>query len=74
MHRIGDELKSLAAKAEFPLQILPTVKVTTVEQAANVQKGDFDVILLYAASNGALFRPCCAADPRRDTVVFVRHS
>jgi hypothetical protein len=73
MRRIADELKALKAKAEFPLEILPTAKVTTVEQAANVQKGDFDVVLLYAASNGALFRPCCAADPRRDTVVFVRH-
>ena len=49
------------------------MKVTTAERAANVQKGDFDTVLLYAASNGTLFRPCCAADPRRDTVVFVRH-
>jgi hypothetical protein len=73
MRRIGDELKSLQDKAEFPLEILPPVKVTTAEQAANVQKGNFDAVLLYAASNGGLFRPCCATDPRRDTVVFVRH-
>ena len=63
MHRIADELNLLKAKAEFPLEILPTVKVTTVEQAANVQKGDFDVVLLYAASNGTLFRPCARPIP-----------
>ena len=73
MQRIGGELKALSAKADFPLEILPTAKVTTTEQAANLQKGDFDAVLLYAASNASLFRPCCAADPKRDTVVFVRH-
>jgi hypothetical protein len=73
MRRIAAELKSLAAKADFPLELLPTVKVTTVEQAGNLQKGDFDAVLLYAASNAKLFRPCCAADPKRDTVVFLRH-
>ena len=30
-------------------------------------------MLLYAASNASLFHPCCAADPKRDTIVFVRH-
>lgn len=73
MQRIAKELQDLSGKADFPLEILPTVKVTTTEQAANLQKGDFDAILLYAASNAGLFRPCCAADPKRDTVVFVRH-
>jgi hypothetical protein len=73
MMRIAGELKALPAKAGFPLEILPLVKVTTVEQARNLQKNDFDAVLLYAASNRELFLPCCAADPRRDTVVFVRH-
>ena len=73
MQRIAGELKALSAEADFPLEILPTAKVTTREQAANVQQGDFDVVLLYAASNASLFQPCCAADPQRDTVVFVRH-
>jgi len=73
MQRIAGELKALSAKADFPLEILPAAKVTTPEQAANVQKGDFDVVLLYAASNARVFQPCCAADPKRDTVVFVRH-
>jgi hypothetical protein len=73
MQRIAGELKALSAKADFPLELLPTVKVTKAEEAANVQKGDFDAVLLFAASNAGLFRPSCAADPRRDTVVFVRH-
>ena len=73
MQRIAGELKALSARADFPLEILPLAKVTTTEQAANVQQGDFDVVLLYAASNAGLFQPCSAADPRRDTVVFVRH-
>jgi len=73
MQRIGDELKNLSARADFPLELLPPVKVTTVEQAAEVQRGDFDVALLYAASNARLFLPCCTAAPERDTVVFVRH-
>jgi len=73
LQRIERELKDLLAKADFPLEILPTAKVTNIEQAANLQKGDFDVVLLYAASNAGLFRPCCAADPKRDAVVFVRH-
>ncbi|MBN2473377.1 MAG: hypothetical protein JXB62_02120 [Pirellulales bacterium] len=73
MRRIGGELTALSARADFPLEMLPPAKVTTAEQAASVQRGDFDVVLLYAASNAGLFRPCCAADPRRDTIVFVRH-
>lgn len=73
LQRIAGELKALGAKADFPLEILPTVKVTAPEQAAHFQKGDFDAVLLYAASGANLFGPSCAAAPNRDTVVFVRH-
>ena len=45
MQRIAAELEGSRAKADFPLEILPTAKVTTAEQAANLQKGDFDVVL-----------------------------
>ena len=40
MQRIDGELKALSARADFPLEILPMAKVTTPEQAANVQQGD----------------------------------
>lgn len=73
VQRIDGELKALAKRADFPLDILPLAKVTTLEQAASVQQGQFDVVLLYAASNAGLFKPCSAADPRRDTIIFVRH-
>ncbi len=73
MQRIAGELRALSQRADFPLEILPPVKVTTTEQAEGLQQGDFDVVLLYAASNASLFHPCCAADRQRDTIVFVRH-
>jgi len=74
MQRIARELADVSTKADFPLQFLTPIKVTTVEQAAQVQRRDFDVALLYAASNAQLFGPCCAQDPKRDTIVFVRHN
>lgn len=73
MQRIAGELEALRAKADFPLEILPTAKVTTPEEAAAMQEGDFDVVLLHAASNARLFSLSAAADPKRDTVLFVRH-
>ncbi len=47
--RITGELKKLAAQAEFPLEIRPVLAVKTVEQAANIAQGDYDVMLMYAA-------------------------
>ena len=63
MLRIAEELKALAAKADFPLEVLPAAKVTTVEQAAATAEGDFDAVLLYAASNAGLFHACCGRRP-----------
>jgi len=71
--RISVELKSLSAKADFPVTFLPLAKVTNEEQAAQVQRGDFDVVLAYTASNYAVFPHLWAKDPRRDTLVFARH-
>ena len=74
MRRIDGELRAMANRADFPLEILPLARVTTASQAAALQENAFDVVLLYAASNAPLFHACFAADPRRDTVVFVRHA
>ena len=71
--RIAVELKSLSAKADFPIEFLPLAKVTNEEQAAQVQQGDFDVVLAYTASNYEVFPHLWAKDPRRDTLVFARH-
>lgn len=74
MQRLEGELKTLAERAEFPLELLPLQKVTSRAAGEQVQKGDFDVVLLFPASGGIdLFRACCADQPQRDTVVFVRH-
>jgi hypothetical protein len=71
--RIADELKALSAKADFPVSFLPLAKVTNAEQAVQVQRGNFDVVLVYTASNYAVFPHLWAKDPRRDTLVFARH-
>jgi len=71
--RIAAELEAVSRRAEFPLTLLPLAKVTTAEQAAQVQTGDWDVILVYAASNYGVFPHCLAQDPRRDTIIFARH-
>jgi hypothetical protein len=71
--RIAAELKRLSAEADFKVEFLPLAKVTGAEQAARVQKGEFDVVLAYTASNYAVFPHLWAKDPRRDTLVFARH-
>jgi len=74
VQRIQEELKTLAARADFPLQLLPLAKVTSREAAARVHETDYDVVLLFAASGGGdLLRACFAAKPDKDTIVFVRH-
>ena len=74
MRRIGRELKALAAKADFPLELLPPAKVTSPQQGRKMQKGNFDVVLLYAATDGGgLYKASIAKAPDRDTIVFLRH-
>ena len=75
VQRIEGELKALKARAPFPIEFLPTAKVVSREAGEALQKGDFDVVLLYAASGGHdLFRACSAQDPARDTILFLRHT
>jgi len=73
--RISKELKSLSAGADFPLEILPVVKVKTVEEASQVHKNDYDVIFVYPATgSGNMLRACFAREKDKDTLIFVRHS
>jgi hypothetical protein len=71
VHRITEELKGLAAKAEFPLEILPVARAASDDAGAKLRDASpADVLLLYAA--GARFLdPCITA--RRHTIIFVRH-
>ncbi len=47
--RIGEELRRLAARAEFPLEVRPVLLAKTPEQAAAIAGGEYDVMLIYAA-------------------------
>jgi L-fucose isomerase-like protein len=70
--RITKELQALAAKAQFPLTILPVAKVTAVEAAQKIGQQDYNVTLLYASTGGGgLLRACLGLKP--DALVFVRH-
>lgn len=72
--RISQELKALAAEADFAVEMLPVIKVKTVEEAAHVHKNGYDVVLVYPATgSGDLLRACFAQQKDRDTIIFVRH-
>ncbi len=75
MGRIGKELHLLGAKADFPLKVLPTIKVTSEEEAGKIHEGEYDVVLLYPATgSGGMLRACFAKGEGRDTLIFARHS
>ncbi|MHC4728210.1 MAG: hypothetical protein ACYS17_13395, partial [Planctomycetota bacterium] len=70
--RISNELKSLSSNADFPLEILPIVKVKTAEEALEVHKNDYDVIIVYPATgSGTMLRACFAKQKDKDTIIFV---
>jgi hypothetical protein len=70
---IAQELSALSAKADFPVRVLPIVKVDSPAQVAKVHEGDYDAVIVYAASgSGDLLRACFAAKKDKDTVIFVR--
>ncbi|KPL08922.1 hypothetical protein AMJ85_07520 [candidate division BRC1 bacterium SM23_51] len=50
VNRIAKELKSLAAAAEFPMQILPVIKIKSAQEAAEARAGDHDVVTIYPAT------------------------
>ncbi|MFZ2145728.1 MAG: hypothetical protein WAV28_00795 [Sedimentisphaerales bacterium] len=72
--RISKELNSISAGADFPLEILPVVKVKFNEEASQVHKNDYDVIIVYPATgSGDMLRACFAKEKDKDTIIFVRH-
>jgi len=71
--RINAELKRLAKRAEFGLEILPLAKVTTADAAQRLLGGEWDVTLVYACTGGGqVLRACLELKP--DSLVFVRKS
>jgi len=72
--KIAQELRTVSAKAGFPIQVLPVVKVRNAEEAARVHKTDYDCVVVYAATgSGTTLRACFAPQKDRDTLIFVRH-
>jgi len=72
--RIGQELRQMKASAEFAVEFLPLITVTSPEEAQRIHQQDYDVVLLYAATGrGDLFNACVAPASEKDTIVFVRH-
>jgi len=70
--RIDAELKRLAKQAEFGLEILPLLKITTPEVARGLADGAWDVTLIYACTgSGQTLRACLELKP--DALIFVRH-
>ena len=72
--RISAELNSLAAEADFPIEVLPVVKAKTVEQASGAHNNKYDVVLVYpAAGSGDLLKACFSQEKSKDTIIFARH-
>ncbi|HOE12921.1 MAG TPA: sugar isomerase [bacterium] len=70
--RIRQELDKMVTEADFPIEMLPLETASNPEQAANVAKGDHDVMLIYGASCGTNTMEA-AANPDKWTILFVRH-
>jgi hypothetical protein len=72
--RIRQELAALATRLDFPAEILPLAKVTSVEEAQKVHQTDYDVVLVYPATgSGTVLQACFPPKPDKDAIVFVRH-
>jgi hypothetical protein len=70
--RIRRDLARMAAAADFPLEVLPLTTVGNVEQATPAAKGDFDVLVMYAARRNLPVLEALAAGDKR-LLMFVRH-
>jgi hypothetical protein len=69
--RIAGELADVAKRADFALEILPVVRVTSEEEVALAQNADADVTILYPATGSGNMLRGCIRDGH--TIVFVRH-
>jgi hypothetical protein len=64
--RISKELDGLSTQSDFPLEILPLLKVGNVEEARRVHDNDYDVVIVYPATgSGSMLRACFPSKPDR---------
>ena len=76
--RIRTELAALAAKADFPLEILPLLSVRNGDEAKQVAAADHDGIVLYHATDtgnpyGGIATLLALLDAAKLNVEFARH-
>ena len=70
--QISRELNELSTRSDFPINVMPVIKVRSVEEAKEIHTKDHDAILLYPATgSGQLLRECFSEN--KDTIIFVRH-
>lgn len=70
--RITRELDEMKQSAEFPLEIRPVAMVRNNAEAAQLVKGDHDVMLMYAGTSGGDVLETLT-DPKKWTIIFLRH-
>jgi len=72
VNRIEQELKKLAAEADFRMELLPLARVGSDAEAAAAAQSDTDVLLVYAYAGavGWLERLAASGKPN---VMFLRH-
>lgn len=68
--RIEGELQQLAARAEFPIEVLPVSAVNSGPETEKAVATDCDVLLVYPAGGGQVYKIASAKTPK---VLFIRH-
>jgi len=71
-NKIEAELKVLASKADFLLEVQPVSLVSSDQQANAVKETDCDAFLVYAASGAQHWMDAIAAT-KKPNVMFLRH-
>lgn len=70
--RIGDELKALVAKAQFPIELQPLARINSDAEVQPVAEAAADVLLVFAASGSQAWLEGLAAS-KKPNILFVRH-
>jgi hypothetical protein len=69
---ISRELAGMSRQPDFPLDFRPLAAVRNAQQAAEVARGDHDVLLLYAAGGGVNVLEALTV-PSKWNLMFLRH-
>lgn len=68
--RIRAELKKLASRAEFPIEVLSPTLVDSDQKADEAADTNCDVLLIYAAGGWQVYRLAASKTPK---IMFLRH-